>query len=286
MPPQPGTLARSPRWAAGITNGQRFYRSSLFRQEALVHEEPHRTPETKPHAIRPQQEGGGAGKWLLGAAAAALIVGGGYFAWKNMGPQAGDQTAQAAYEQQYADMNADGTMRAAPLPASGAPSTLDNPTFADDAPPATTASSSTTRTTAARRTTTTRTAAASSVPEETIGVTPASITTADQDDIVVPAPRRPVWTSTPNARRLTAMYPQRALERGREGEARLSCIVGDAGRLDCDRVSETPGGFGAAAVRVARSFRHATTTADGRNAVGTPVNLRVVFRIEEDRRRG
>lgn len=238
-------------------------------------------PETKAHHISAKPQGGGAGKWLLGAAAAALVVGGGYFAWKNMGPSAQDQSAQAAYEQQYSDLNVDGSVRAAPLPA-GEMEPLADPAMSDDAQ-APAASS----TTAPRRATTTRTAAASqAVPEETIGVTPASITTSDEADIVVPAPRRPVWTSTPNARRLTALYPQNALERGREGEARLACVVGDAGRLDCDRVSETPGGFGAAAVRVARSFRHATTTADGRNAVGTPVNLRVVFRIEEDRRRG
>lgn len=243
----------------------------------------HRT-ETKPHAIHAQKSGG-AGKWLIGAAAAAVLVGGGYMVWKNSGTGASDQTAQAAYEQQYSDLNADGTVRAQPLPA-GEPSTFANPEFSDDAPAATTpASSSTTRFTAARRSTTTRTAQAQVVPEETIGVTPASITT-DEADIVVPAPRRPVWTSTPNARRLTALYPQRALERGREGEARLNCTILEAGRLDCARVSETPGGFGAAAVRVVHAFRHATTTADGRSAVGTPVNLRVVFRIEEDRRRG
>jgi len=247
----------------------------------MTHDD-HRT-ETKAHHIGAKPQGGGAGKWLLGAAAAALVVGGGYFAWQNSNNgAANDQTAQAAYEQQYGDLNADGSVRAAPLPAGDMDMAAD-PAMSNDAPAATTAA-------APRRSTATRTAAASqAVPEETIGVSQdGDVTTAsvDEGDIVVPAPRRPVWTSTPNARRLTAMYPTRALERGREGEARLSCVVGDAGRLDCSRVSETPGGFGAAAVRVARSFRHTTRFADGRDAVGTPVNLRVVFRIEEDRRRG
>ncbi|UPT63863.1 MAG: energy transducer TonB [Hyphomonadaceae bacterium JAD_PAG50586_4] len=98
------------------------------------------------------------------------------------------------------------------------------------------------------------------------------------------APHRPIWARTPNERRLSALYPERALARGREGEARLTCIVQDGGALDCDRVSETPGGFGAAAVRVARTFRHAPQLADGSNAIGTPVNLRVVFRIDDDPR--
>jgi hypothetical protein len=51
-------------------------------------------------------------------------------------------------------------------------------------------------------------------------------------------------------------------------------------------VSETPGGFGNAALRVSRTLRHASRRADGSNATGTPVNLRVVFRIDDNQRRG
>jgi TonB family protein len=105
----------------------------------------------------------------------------------------------------------------------------------------------------------------------------------DNDDIVVRAPRRPIWVRTPSPRRLSALYPERALDRGREGEARLHCIIGTGGTLDCERVSETPG-FGSAAVRVAHTFRHAETLADGSSAIGTPVNLRVIFRIDDDPR--
>lgn len=54
--------------------------------------------------------------------------------------------------------------------------------------------------------------------------------------------------------------------------------------LDCDRASETSRSFGTAALRVARSYRHATQLADGSSAVGSPVNMRVMFRIEEDER--
>ena len=110
-------------------------------------------------------------------------------------------------------------------------------------------------------------------------------TTANNDDIVVTAPLRPIWDRTPSARRLSAFYPDRALQRGREGEARLHCIVQNGGALDCDKISETPGGgFGNAALRVSRSLRHAAVRRDGADATGTPVNLRVVFRLEDDRR--
>lgn len=220
---------------------------------------------------------GGGGKLLLGVVAAALLAGGGYFAYKNYAsPQDG---AQTAYNDTYATDPYDDPVRAGPIQseeATGDDQLASNASESSAPPPA------------ARRTP----ARSEPVPEATIGVTPANVTeeelatTQDDGEIVVTAPPRPIWARTPSERRLASYYPTRALERGREGEARLACVVGDAGRLDCDRVSETPGGFGAAAVRVARSFRHATTTADGRNAVGTPVNLRVVFRIEEDRRRG
>ena len=90
----------------------------------------------------------------------------------------------------------------------------------------------------------------------------------------------------PSERHLSALYPQRALERGREGEASLHCTVQDSGALDCVRVEETPGGFGNAALRVARTLRHAPQLADGSDAAGSPVNLRVVFRIADDQRRG
>ena len=100
--------------------------------------------------------------------------------------------------------------------------------------------------------------------------------------------RRSVWRYTPSAERLAEYYPEFAQERGREGEARLHCMIGEKGKLDCERVSETPAkaGFGNAALRVARTLRHAERRADGKNAIGTPINLRVVFRMHEGERRG
>ncbi len=230
--------------------------------------------------IRASKGGGGGGKLLLGALAAVILAGGGYYAWKTYGQNA--DSTQTAYNDSYAsDPYESDPLRAGPLPSDE--NTADDTTDDSVASPASTETRSSTP---ARRST----ARAEAVPEETIGITPINATTGesatvgDDGELVVTAPRRPVWTNTPSARRLSAMYPQRALDRGREGEARLACIVQDSGALDCDKMSETPGGFGNAALRVARTFRHSQTLADGSDSAGSPVNLRVVFRIDESDR--
>jgi TonB family protein len=241
-----------------------------------VSEHPHGA--TTIHASKGGGGGAKGAKWLIGGVAAVLLAGAGYFAWQNYGPSQSN-TEIAAADDPYAD---EPLAAASYAPSEGAPA--NEAPVADDSVAAPAAAE-------ARRRTTARSAP---VPEETIGVTPINATTsedavavADSDEIVVTAPRRPIWASTPTQRRLSALYPERALERGREGEARLTCIVQAGGALDCQRVSETPGGFGAAAVRVARTFRHSPTLADGSDAVGSPVNLRVIFRLEDDgRRRG
>jgi TonB family protein len=229
--------------------------------------------------IRASKGGGGAGKWLLGGLAAVVLLGGGYFAWKSTQP-----TNQTDLETAYNDTYDADQVRAGPL---GSNDDLTADTASDDSAPASAASSER-RSSASRRTTT---ASADTVPEETIGIMPVNAsgdelaTTANNDDIVVTAPPRPIWDRTPSARRLSAFYPDRALQRGREGEARLHCTVLDGGALDCAKVSETPGGgFGNAALRVSRSLRHAAVRRDGADATGTPVNLRVVFQLEDDRR--
>ncbi|MGE0742556.1 MAG: TonB family protein [Hyphomonadaceae bacterium] len=230
--------------------------------------------------IRPSKshdEGGGAGKWLIGAAAAVVLLGGGYFAWQSLG-QSQDGVEVADNDPYASGPYANDTMRAAPLDSE--PSTL--------AESASTEESIAAPEEAAPRPAAVRRAPARVVPQETIGITPINATATDSDEIVVTGARRPVWVRTPSARRLSAMYPERALDRGREGEARLQCTVQNGGALDCERISETPGGgFGNAALRVARTYRHAPTLADGSDAAGTPVNLRVVFRLaDEETRRG
>lgn len=232
------------------------------------------------HTIR-ASKGGGGGKWLIAAGAAAVILGGGYFAYQSMTPSA---NTQAAYNDQYDDPYGSDPLRAGPIDREEEPlaegAALDDSANAP-APAARRASTPARASTTPRRTT----VAEADVPEETIGVMPVNATVSDSEEIIVNPPRRPVWTRTPNARRLSAFYPESDLNRGREGEARLSCTVADGGALDCARASETSAGFGRAALRVARTYRHSTTLADGSDATGTPVNLRVLFRLaDEDRR--
>jgi TonB family protein len=213
---------------------------------------------------------GGAGKWLLGGLAAIVIAGGGYAAYKMYQP--GQQTAQSAYEDTY------DAERAAPLQSdddlSAESAAADNANVETAAPAP--------RAPARRQT-------AQAVPETTIGVTPINVTTDEtvtedqSEEVVVNPPLRPVWSRTPSAQRLTTLYPERARMRGREGEARLACTVQSGGALDCTRVEESSSLFGAAAMRVASTLRHAPQRADGADATGTPVNLRVVFRLEDER---
>ncbi|MEZ6023642.1 MAG: TonB family protein [Hyphomonadaceae bacterium] len=228
---------------------------------------------TKIHASK----GGGGSKWLIGAAAAVVLVGGGYFVWRSMTPQ--QSNSELAYNDYASDPEA---LRARPLDADDETTN----SLAADEPTAAPASAGTrTASAPSQRAAPRATPAAATVPEETIGVTPINATVHDSDEIIVTPGRRPVWTRTPSARRLSDYYPEMALERGREGEARLNCTVEQNGALDCVRASETPGGFGSAALRVARAYRHSTTLADGSDATGTPVNLRVIFRLAEDDRR-
>lgn len=233
-------------------------------------------PKSGASTIRPSKghsddNGGGPGKWLLAASAAVVLLGGGYMAWTAMSPT--QQQTEIAYNDPYAE----DPLRAAPMEgeqataeAAGAPGGEGVAPESAELQPAPAPA----RRPAARP---------APVTEETIGITHVSAEAAGGDDIVVTA-RRPIWARTPSQRQLSGLYPQRALDRGQEGEASLSCTVINGGALDCERISETPG-FGYPALRVARELRHAPRLADGRDAVGSQVNLRVVFRIDEQEAR-
>jgi hypothetical protein len=221
--------------------------------------------------------GGSGGKWLLGALAAVVIAGGGYAAWNATQPS--NTQDQYAINNEYADeYPSDDGLRASPLgeadSADASDSAIAEPASEDAAPPP-----------RARARAASTPARSEPVPETTIGVTPISAssdeTVDESETVIVTPPRGPVWARVPTARRLSALYPARALEREREGEARLACIVGETGRLACENVEQTPG-FGGAALRVASTLQHEPYLADGSSAAGTPVNLRVVFRMEDE----
>jgi protein TonB len=227
-------------------------------------------------APRPVDDSGnGAWKWLVGVAATVAVLVGGYLVVKSLPP------TQPATEVAATDPGYD-------LQSSTAPAIVATPApAADDAATAAVVAPEPTTKKVAPRPAPRPAVVAPVTPTEVIGVQPAALE-GDADEIIVTPGRRPVWSYRPSAKRLSALYPARALERGREGEASVHCTVLADGALDCVRVSETPAhaGFGNAALRVARTFRHAPQRADGSTATGTPVDLRVIFRVaDEDRRR-
>ncbi len=99
-----------------------------------------------------------------------------------------------------------------------------------------------------------------------------------------PAPAvitNPTWLERPNARDFSREYPDRALEREREGRVVLDCVVSADGRIACSVASEDPTGwgFGAAAVRISRVFRISPRTEDGRPTDGGRVRVPITFRL-------
>ncbi|MDX2238883.1 MAG: TonB family protein [Hyphomonadaceae bacterium] len=90
----------------------------------------------------------------------------------------------------------------------------------------------------------------------------------------------PDWIRRPSD--LAAYYPERALDRGREGEVILDCVVGVDGRLGCTILSETPAGwnFGAAALAIARDHEMAPATRDGA-PVEAQYRMRVPFTLAD-----
>jgi TonB family protein len=234
----------------------------------------------RPHTTVEHEGGGNAWKWVAGAAAAAVVLGVGFVALtQNKSPQ-----AEIAYNETATDQNAD--RYAGPLP--GAERSPADVAADDEANVQTAAVAPTPAPRRERARTTTPAASEPVVIEQTIGVGSDGVVAENasaDENIIVHSRLRPQWTRTPSAYRMAAAYPDRALERGREGEARVACTVLDTGRLDCARVSEYPAkyGFGRAAVRVAQQYRHDTLRADGQPAAGTPVNFRVLFRVAEER---
>jgi protein TonB len=91
---------------------------------------------------------------------------------------------------------------------------------------------------------------------------------------------RPDWLRRPT--NLESYYHVRARDRGVEGVVQLDCLVQIDGRLDCDVVSETPGGwqFANAALRMARDHRMVPATRDG-VPVEARYRMRVPFNLDE-----
>jgi len=107
------------------------------------------------------------------------------------------------------------------------------------------------------------------------------VSVGSEEALVVRGVRPAVWVRTPSAWRISAAYPARALEAGRQGEASLHCNVRNSGALNCVRTAQTDASFGDAALRVARMFKREPRRADETVAA---VNLHIVFRLADDGR--
>lgn len=88
------------------------------------------------------------------------------------------------------------------------------------------------------------------------------------------------FAQRPSARRISDLYPSRALREGVGGRVELSCVVQPSLSLSCSVASETPSGqgFGRAALSASSSYRARPLLSDGSTAVGA--RTRVAFNFQ------
>jgi protein TonB len=94
-----------------------------------------------------------------------------------------------------------------------------------------------------------------------------------------PARGNVTWAQRPSARRISELYPDRALRQGVGGRVELSCSVRSNQSLACSVANESPAGlgFGQAALSASQSYRANAALSDGTNATGSQARIVVQF---------
>jgi protein TonB len=92
------------------------------------------------------------------------------------------------------------------------------------------------------------------------------------------------WEEQPTRGDYARFYPRDALRRGIRGVVTLDCLVREDYRLACEVVSEEPQGvgFAAASQEIARRFRIAETTSDGRSTLGGRVRRTIHWSFADE----
>jgi hypothetical protein len=90
---------------------------------------------------------------------------------------------------------------------------------------------------------------------------------------------RPQWAARPTAEDMRFYYPVNSWRLSRAGSARLQCLVGANGALQCRVQEEVPSsqGFGDAALRLATLLRVSATDQNGQSTAGRRVTVPISF---------
>lgn len=134
----------------------------------------------------------------------------------------------------------------------------------------------------------TNTAPVNPPPTQPATTQPAATTVPATQPTTRPATPPPaatvVWTQRPSARRISELYPSRALREGVGGRVELSCSVRSNQTLACSVASESPAGlgFGQAALSASGSYRARPTLSDGSNSTGAPARIVVQFQAPSE----
>lgn len=101
------------------------------------------------------------------------------------------------------------------------------------------------------------------------------------DAISTPAPVvAPKWERSPTSHDLLRYYPDLAMRKGQGGRATMECKVLPQGDLaECKVLGEEPAdfGFGEATLKMARFFKLAPTTPDGKSVGGGTIRIPLTF---------